>query len=97
MFNIFVTHLRVKCPKITPNRIGKVHDYSQCDSKVDYIFESIDGGNRGYMTGQKPGIQPGDYVLLLENRDQCRYQVEKVDYYSNQQDIWIALLKKVLV
>jgi MioC protein len=73
----------------------KTHDYSQLEKGSDYIFESVDGGSRGYMTGQGGGVKCGDYVILPAESNGGRYQVKEIDYYSNPSDVWTALLERV--
>lgn len=45
------------------------------------------------MTGRGQGIEGGDCLILSNGFDSCRYRVEKINYYSNPPDMWIALLK----
>ena len=73
----------------------RIHDYTQLESGENYIYEPIGEGERGYLTGQGHNIKYGDYILLPSATCPCQYQVEKIDYYCNQPDIWIALVKKV--
>ncbi|MEI2581633.1 hypothetical protein [Scytonema sp. PRP1] len=47
------------------------------------------------MTGQGKGIKRGDYIILCNGSQSCRYQVEEIDYYSEPPDMWIALLNDV--
>ncbi|WP_339381337.1 hypothetical protein [Brasilonema sp. UFV-L1] len=47
------------------------------------------------MTGQGKGVKRGDYIILRDSSNACRYQVEDIDYYSEPPDMWIALLQKV--
>lgn len=72
----------------------KIYDYRQLIEGQDYIFESIEGGDRAYITGQEKNIKRGDYLILS---DRFHYQVEEIDYYANPPDMWIALLKRVLI
>lgn len=73
---------------------SKTHDYTQLEKGCDYIFEPVDGGSRGYMTGQRAGIKCGD-IIVLDESQQCRYRVKEIDYYSNPPDVWIALLDRI--
>lgn len=73
----------------------KTHDYTQLASGEGYVFELIEGGIRGYMTSYGKGIKPGDYMVLADELSSSHYQVEKIDYYSNLPEMWIALLKRV--
>jgi MioC protein len=73
---------------------SKTYDYRQLIEGRDYIFESIEGGDRAYLTGQGKNVKRSDYLILS---DRSHYQVEKIDYYANPPDMWIALLKRVLI
>ncbi len=57
----------------------------------DYVFELAEEDKKAYITGQGRGIKPGDSIILDD--DAGKYQVEKIDYYSNPSDMWIALVK----
>jgi MioC protein len=95
MSDSFVSRLRINALFGVAKQKPKTHDYRQFVWGEDYIFESNDSGNGGYMTGQGKGIKRGDYLILSNGTDCYHYQVEQIDYYSNASDIWIALLKKV--
>lgn len=74
---------------------NKTHNYTQLVSGEGYVFELIDGGIKGYMTSSGKGVKPGDYIVVADEVSSARYQVEKIDYYSNPPEMWIALLKRV--
>ncbi len=74
----------------------KIHDYSQQVLGTDYVFELVNGGILGHMTGVGKGIQPGDRIILQQGCESYQYQVEEIDYYSDPSDMWIALLKQVV-
>ncbi|RCJ18032.1 hypothetical protein A6770_33270 [Nostoc minutum NIES-26] len=75
----------------------KTHDYSQLIKGRDYVFESLHGGIEGHMTGIGKGLKPHDYIVLKHGSSIFRYQIAEIDYYSEPPDMWIALLKRVLV
>ncbi len=81
-------------PKQQPN---KTYDYTEYVCGRDYVFEPVDEMSKGYMTGQGKGIKRGDYIILKNGSNSCRYQVEEIDYYSEPPDMWMALLSKVIV
>lgn len=81
-------------PKQQPN---KTYDYTPYVSGRDYVFESVNDLKKGYMTGQGKGIKRGDYIILKNGSNYCRYQVEEIDYYSEPADMWIALLNEAIV
>ena len=75
----------------------KTHDYSQLVRGRDYVFEFINEGIEAHMTGIGKGLKPHDYILLKQGSSISRYQILQIDYYSDPSDMWIALLKRVLV
>jgi hypothetical protein len=74
-------------------RQPKVHDYSKLVMGSDYVFESLNTGTQGCITGFGKGVKSGDFMILKQNNQSCRYQVEEINYYSDPSDMWIALLK----
>ncbi|MEH2149005.1 hypothetical protein [Nostoc sp.] len=74
---------------------NKIHDYSQQVWGSDYVFERLNEGMIGYMTGVGKGIKPCDRIILREGCESYQYQVEEIDYYSDPSDMWIALLKEI--
>ncbi|MDZ8024982.1 MAG: hypothetical protein RMY36_022935 [Nostoc sp. SerVER01] len=74
----------------------KIHDYSQQIWGSDYIFERVNEGTIGYMTGVGNGIKASDRIILRKGSESYQYQIEEIDYYSYPSDMWIALLKQVL-
>ncbi len=74
----------------------KIHDYSQQVLGSDYIFERVNEGTIGYMTGVGNGIKASDRIILRQGSESYQYQIEEIDYYSYPSDMWIALLKQVL-
>lgn len=75
----------------------KIHNYSQQVWGTNYVFERLNEGILGHMTGVGKGIKPGDCILIKKGCESYQYQVEEIDYYSDPSDMWIALLKQVLV
>ncbi len=74
----------------------KIHDYSEQVLGSDYIFERVNEGTIGYMTGVGNGIKASDRIILRQGTESYQYQIEEIDYYSYPSDMWIALLKQVL-
>lgn len=74
---------------------NKIHDYSQQAWGNDYVFERLNEGMIGYMTGIGKGIKSCDRIILRQGCESYQYQVEEIDYYSDPSDMWIALLKQV--
>lgn len=78
----------------TVMKSGRTHDYTRHECGADYVFETVDNGSKGYMTGQGKGVKPGDYLLLKHESEVERYQVVTIDYYASPANMWIALLLK---
>ena len=74
---------------------NNTHDFTQCVSGSDYVFEVAENFTTAYMTARGKGVKLNDYIILQIGSDFYRYQVEKIDYYSNPPDMWMALIKKV--
>ncbi|MBW4612413.1 MAG: hypothetical protein KME21_03885 [Desmonostoc vinosum HA7617-LM4] len=75
---------------------NKIHDYSQFIWGSDYVFEPLNEGTEGYMTGIGKGVKPGHQIILRRGSELYKYQVEAIDYYCDPPDMWIGLLRKVL-
>lgn len=75
---------------------NKTHDYSQQLCGSDYIFERVNEGTIGYMTGVGIGVKASDRIILRQGSESYQYQIEEIDYYSYPSDMWIALLKQVV-
>ncbi|WP_242051546.1 hypothetical protein [Nostoc sp. FACHB-280] len=73
----------------------RTHDYSKFISGKDYVFELLNCGLEGRMTGIGQGIQPFDYIILRCGSELLRYQVVDIDYYADPPDMWMASLKKI--
>lgn len=75
----------------------KIHDYSQQLWGSDYVFERINEGIMGYMTGIGKSIKAGDRIIFRQGCESYQYQIEEIDYYSDPSDMWMALLKQVTI
>jgi hypothetical protein len=74
----------------------KIHDLTHYECGSDYVFEEIEQGARGYMTGQARGIRVNDYILLSpDGKQTIRYRVEVIDYYASPPDMWTAVLYRL--
>ncbi|MBD2595608.1 hypothetical protein H6G74_14895 [Nostoc spongiaeforme FACHB-130] len=74
----------------------KTHNYSKFIPGEDYVFEWLNYGLEGRMTGIGQGIQPCDYIILRCGSELLRCQVAEIDYYADPPDMWMASLKKVI-
>ncbi|WP_341530836.1 hypothetical protein WKK05_17120 [Nostoc sp. UHCC 0302] len=96
-FGLLSKFAQVSYPANELKQKNKIHDYSQFVLGSDFVFEPLHEEMKGYMTGMGKGIKPSDYIILQLDGILCKYQVEKIDYYSDPSDMWIALLKQVAV
>jgi len=74
-------------------RNPRTHDYSKRYWGHDYIFNPVDGGKRGQMSGWGEGIKAGDYLILQNGDATTRYQVTHIEYHNDPEDMWIADVK----
>ena len=85
--------------RVTANfnfQANQTYDYTDCVSGSDYVFEALDDDRTGgYMSARWKSIRCGDYIILPKTSGTEKYQVEKIDYYSEPSDMWIALLRRV--
>jgi hypothetical protein len=73
--------------------VSKTHLYTRHVSGEHYVIEPVEG-DRFSITAYGRGVKSGDYLLLTQNSQLVRYQIEQVDYYSNPPDLWNGLLVK---
>ncbi|MCG8364875.1 MAG: hypothetical protein MJA27_16300 [Pseudanabaenales cyanobacterium] len=73
----------------------KRHNYTQCNTGADYIFEPAEAEGSGYLISQGRNVKCGDCIVLGDNANPHQYQVEAIDYYSNPSDMWIAALQPI--
>jgi hypothetical protein len=79
-------------------RKNKTYDYTDYVCGRDYVFELIeDKPGSCYMTSQSKGIKVGDRIILQNTSISGLYEVEEIEYYSEPSDMWMGLLKKVIV
>jgi hypothetical protein len=73
-------------------REPQTHDYSRSRRGWghDYTFKSVDGGQRGEMTGWGRGIREGDFLLLDNKGRSSRYRVDEISHYMDPDDMWSA-------
>ena len=71
-----------------------LHDYTH-HQPSEYALEFIAEDSKYHMTGQGMGICQGDRILLCQDGQTTRYQVQAIEYYASPSDLWTALLIKV--
>ena len=76
------------------------HNYTRHVQDDHYVIEAAiaapdDGCDRFTMTSYGDRVRAGDVILLRQNGEKVRYQVEQIDYYCDQPDLWTALLVKL--
>ncbi len=86
LFNFFVR-------KAKPHQ---TYDYTHELGNLNYVFEPIDGHDKGHMTGYGKGVKIDDRIILQDAGEIYTYQIEQIDYYLDPPDMWIALLKRVM-
>ncbi|MEH1974495.1 MAG: hypothetical protein V7L02_15070 [Nostoc sp.] len=71
---------------------NKTHNYSKLVLGSDYVFDQLNEGTGGYMTGIGKAIKSGDYIIVQHGCQVYQYEVKKIDYYLYPPEIYIALL-----
>jgi hypothetical protein len=77
------------------------HNYTRQIQDDHYVIEAAIAApednhrDRFTMTAYGTRIRAGDFILLRQNGERVRYQVEQIDYYCDQPDLWTALLVKL--
>jgi hypothetical protein len=69
----------------------QTHDYTRRTWGYDYsTIAVLEGGMRLRLVGWGEGIQADDYLILPNDGETTRYQVEKIDYRIDPPDMWFA-------
>jgi len=59
----------------------------------DVVWRPEEGGLRGQATGWCEDIREGDYIILpTADKQGSRYEVEKIRYYADPDDMFTATL-----
>jgi len=66
------------------------HDYTKRYWGHDYTFDPIDDGKKARMMGWGRGIKKGDYLIFQNGKGTTRYQVKKIEYKRDPNDMWFA-------
>lgn len=93
--NVFFLSLRDFILDKLKQHKSKTHDFTECVPGTDYVFEVAENLTTAYMTARGKGVKADDYIILQIDSKPCLYQIQKIDYYSNPSDMWMALLNKV--
>lgn len=66
------------------------HNYAMRYFGHDYVFEPIDGGQKGRIMGWGEGISKDDFIILVgvNPSETTRYQFTRIRYYSDPPDMW---------
>jgi hypothetical protein len=70
----------------------KTHDFSGDKNHWghSYIFNPVNGGTQGLMSGFGEGIRVGDFLILENKGKTTRYMVDEIFYYPDPGDMWSA-------
>lgn len=71
--------------------IQQTHVYSAQAQGCEYVLDVVmdqETGEQLYMTGWRNGVHRLDYILFEENLSSKRYQIEQIDYYCKQSNLW---------
>lgn len=73
-------------------RRHKTHRYDWGEQGTEFFLDTDTEGSIRYMTAQRGGVRPGDYIDITSPEGHLEFQVREVEYYNNPADMWIALL-----
>lgn len=70
------------------------HQYLWRDANNQFVLEEAPEQSLYYMTTQKEGVSPGDYIEISGLGNSSRYQIIQLERYCDPPDMWIATLRK---
>lgn len=73
-------------------RKHKTHWYHQEHLGTEFFIETSADSAVSYMTAQGPAVRPGDYIDIASSDGHLKFQVDKIEYYSDPADMWMAQL-----
>lgn len=85
-------------PDIAETMKVRIHDLTNLEEGQDYVLEpspDLKESGKLYMTGQATNIDRNDYIILQSQSQTKHYQVNKIDYYAEPSDMWIACLSEL--
>ncbi len=71
------------------------HQYLWRDLNNQFVLEAAPDQSLYYMTTQKEGVSPGDYVEISGLGSSSRYQIIQLERYCDPPDMWMATLRKL--
>ncbi|WP_299491255.1 hypothetical protein [Acaryochloris sp. IP29b_bin.137] len=71
------------------------HQYLWQDENNQFVLEAAPDQSLYYMTTQKEGVSPGDYIEISGVGTPSCYQIIQLDRYCDPPDMWIATLRKI--
>ncbi|WP_299415623.1 hypothetical protein [Acaryochloris sp. IP29b_bin.148] len=73
----------------------RCHQYHWQDLNGQFVLEAAPDQSLYYMTTQKEGVTPGDYIEISGLGETSRYQIIQLERYSDPPDMWMATLRKL--
>lgn len=73
----------------------KWHQYLWRDLNNQFVLEAAPDQSLYYMTTQKEGVTPGDYIEISGIDGSSHYQIVQLERYCDPPDMWIATLRKM--
>lgn len=71
------------------------HQYLWRDLNQQFVLEAAPEKSLYYMTTQKEGVSPGDYIEISGLGNSSRYQIIQLERYCDPPDMWMATLRKM--
>lgn len=73
----------------------KWHQYLWRDLNNQFVLEAAPDRSLYYMTTQKEGVTPGDYIEISGLGGSSRYQIIQLERYCDPPDMWMGTLRKL--
>ncbi|NJN38747.1 MAG: hypothetical protein HC790_08520 [Acaryochloridaceae cyanobacterium CSU_3_4] len=71
------------------------HQYRWQDLNHRFVLEPAPDPSLYYMTTQKSGVAPGDYIEISGFGNSTHYQIVQLEFYCDPPDMWMATLQKI--
>ncbi|MGR3274262.1 hypothetical protein HRE53_20300 [Acaryochloris sp. 'Moss Beach'] len=73
----------------------KWHQYLWRDLNNQFVLEASPDQSLYYMTTQRDGVKPGDYIEISGLGSSSHYQIIQLERYCDPPDMWMATLRKL--
>jgi hypothetical protein len=86
---------RFKCSSLVLQRTFREHNLQTHEDGYDYFLNVIDNGMTAYLTVQRANVKLQDHILIKNQGELIRYQVQEIDYFADPADVCMLMLRRV--